>query len=209
MIVPEEVTPEGVPDLARTTTPTPIRGRRRWAVGAALVVVLALVGGGLFVLLSGSEEDGYCATVRESNAELAALVGASGEEGGSAVATFTDSLAVLEGLSAEAPTEIAADWNTLILRLRGLRDALVSAGVDLSGDDVDLGVLQEADEEQLAAVTTAADELASVEADRASRAIEDHARQSCGVTLGSTDDGGSTDGADDDADDDPGDDAGQ
>lgn len=165
---------------------TAARPRRRWVVPVVLVLVLALAGVGVFVLLRDGG-DPYCDTVRASNDELSALVGSSE---GSAVETFNDSLDVLERLAAEAPREIAADWNTLVLRLRGLRDALVAAGVDLSGDEVDLGALESATEEEMAAVTTAAGELGSAEANRASRAIEDHARQSCDVALGATNDQG-------------------
>lgn len=158
--------------------------RRRWVIGAVLVLVLGLAGAGIAVWLDGRDDDPYCEAVRASNDEIAALVG---ESEGSAVETLSDSLGVLEGLAAEAPAEVAADWNTLILRLRGLRDALEAAGVDLEGDDVDLSALEDADPAASAAVTTAAEELASTRAARASAAIEDHARQSCGVGLGATD----------------------
>ncbi|MDP9822861.1 hypothetical protein J2S59_002670 [Nocardioides massiliensis] len=184
-----EGTPAGpLPDHSSAAPP---RNRiRRWMVAIVAVLVLALAGAGAFVLLR-EDADPYCETVRASNDELAVLVGDSGD---SAVETFNDSLDVLERLAAEAPSEISADWNTLILRLRGLRDALVAAGVDLSGDEVDLTALEDASEEEVAAVTTAATELGSTDANRASRAIEDHARQSCDVALGATDDEGDDEG---------------
>lgn len=157
--------------------------RGRWPTVVAVVLVVALVAGGLGVFLLNRGDD-YCATLRDSNAELAAVVGESAE---SATGSFADSLEVLERLAADAPDEIAGDWNTLVIALRGLRDAFVEAGIDLEQAEVRVEELAEASPEAQAAVTTAATELRSPAVVRATASIQDHAQQVCGVTLGSTD----------------------
>ncbi|MDP3968335.1 MAG: hypothetical protein Q8Q02_08630 [Nocardioides sp.] len=159
-----------------------MRGRRGAAV-VAVVVVVALVAGGLGVFLLNRGDD-YCSTLSDSNAELAAVVGESAE---SATGSFADSLEVLERLATDAPDSIASDWNTLVIALRGLRDAFVDAGIDLDQAEVRVEDLAEASPEAQAAVTTAATELRSPAVARATASIEDHARQVCGVELGSTD----------------------
>ena len=156
---------------------------RRWPAVVAVVVVVALVAGGLGVFLLNRGDD-YCATLRDSNAELAAVVGESAE---SATGSFADSLEVLERLAEDAPDQIAGDWSTLVIALRGLRDAFVEAGIDLDEAEVRVDDLAQASPEAQAAVTTAATELRSPAVGRATASIEDHAQQVCGVQLGSTD----------------------
>lgn len=162
--------------------------RGRWPAAVAVVVVVASVVGGLGVLLLERGED-YCTTLRDSNAELAAVVGESAE---SATGSFAESLEVLERLATDAPDEIAGDWSTLVIALRGLRDAFVEAGIDLDQAEVRVDDLAQAGPAAQAAVTTAATELRSPAVARATASIEDHAQQVCDVELGSTDDAGST-----------------
>lgn len=157
--------------------------RGRWPAVVAIVLVVALVAGGVSALLL-SRGDDYCTTLSDSNAELAAVVGESEE---SATGSFADSLEVLERLAADAPDAVAGDWNTLVIALRGLRDAFEDAGIDLDQAEIRVEDLAEASPEAQAAVTTAATELRSPAVARATASIEDHARQVCGVELGSTD----------------------
>lgn len=170
----------------------PGRPRRpRWVAVVAVVLAVALAGSGAAALVSslvgggaGGRED-YCAALRSSNDELAALVGRSGS---GATGSFGESLGVLEGLAAASPSEIRAEWNSLILALRGLRDALAAADIDLGGEDVDLRGLSDATPEEQAAVSAAATQLQSPAVRSATATIEDHAQQTCGVILGATDD---------------------
>lgn len=161
--------------------------RGRWPAVVAVVVVVALVAGGLGVFLLNRGDD-YCTTVRDSNAELAAVVGKSAA---SATGSFADSLEVLERLAEDAPDSIASDWNTLIIALRGLRDAFVEAGIDLDQAEVKVDELAQASPKAQAAVTTAATELRSPAVVGATASIEDHAQQVCGLELGSTEGDGS------------------
>ncbi|WP_395691631.1 hypothetical protein [Nocardioides sp.] len=87
-------------------------------VPALLLVVSAVTGCG------GSEQDDYCAAVKEHQQELSDIVG-SGDPDAllRALGTFRD-------LQGRAPGDITDEWQQVVTSLEALQQALEDAGVD-------------------------------------------------------------------------------
>jgi hypothetical protein len=154
------------------------RARRRTSlvVAAALMAVPALAG-----CSSGTES--YCAALKDDQKRLTRLATAAAKPGKQGARALDDTLGVLEGLGAEAPEDIADEWQTLTGALQGLVDAITETGAspaDFAGGEPPPGVSTG----QVRAVQQAAAELRSTRVTQAGASIEQHARDVCKVDLG-------------------------
>ena len=130
----------------------------------------------LLVACGGSEQDAYCATVKDHQQELSDIVGSGRPD------ALLRALDVLEELEADAPGDISDEWQQVVGRIEALRDALEGAGVDpatydranppagLSGED-------------RAAIDAAAEQLGSGTTLRALQDLDQHARDVCQTPL--------------------------
>jgi hypothetical protein len=137
--------------------------RRRRPADALATAVLAVSGvAGVAGCGGGEGTEGYCDAVREQAGELRRLSGSAGE---SADADLVQRLLVVfDGLAEQAPDDVADEWTTFVFAWRDLDDAL------------------ERDDER--AVEAAAGNLTEQRVVDAAAGIERHARDVCGVDLG-------------------------
>ncbi len=89
----------------------------------------ALVGSlvGSLALLAGCAADPreeYCAAVTEHQRDLTEIVSSSDQD------SLLRALAIFEELRARAPADIADEWQQVVTRIKGLDEALRTAGVD-------------------------------------------------------------------------------
>jgi hypothetical protein len=147
--------------------------RVRVALGTA-VVVLALVG------CTESADDSYCETLREERRVLADLAGEAGEPGNDVLERTLESLRTLGD---EAPPELDDEYTTVVNAWEALVDAVADAGIDPAEYDRK-ETLRELDPADARPLRQTAAALGSPRVADASAGIEDHARQVCGVDLG-------------------------
>lgn len=151
--------------------------RRPLATGLVLVVTVltALTGCG------GDEDasDGYCATLKDEKRTLARLADEAAEPGKD---VLTPTLEALGRLRKASPGTVRDEWDTVYYAWEAMVDAIEETGVDPS--DYRPGETPEgvsaADARRL---TQVAGQLGSDRVVEASRGLEDHARQVCGVEL--------------------------
>ncbi|QZY30522.1 hypothetical protein [Nocardioides coralli] len=153
-----------------------MRHRRVVVARAAVAGVLSL---GVLGGCSESPEDvraDYCEEVEDRQVELSEIMAEDSP------ATLLRALPVFRDLAAEAPRDIADEWELLIGALDGLDAALNDAGVepaDYDADDPPPGV----SEEQQRAIARAADELASGEVAAAYEGVQQQAKDVCQTPL--------------------------
>lgn len=147
----------------------------------AAVLVLALGG----ALLSGcaSEQEQYCDTVSEHQQELTEIATDTGQD-----AIFR-ALPIYEDLAAEAPDDVAGDWDLVVSRLQALRQAFDEAGVDPATYDPEKPPA-DLDRADKAAISDAATTLVDEETTAAMASVEQHSRDVCKTELGSAPLGG-------------------
>jgi hypothetical protein len=91
----------------------------------------------------------------------------------------------LHSLADKAPDEVADDWKVLDGAITSITTALKDAGISFA----DIGKMQQgqmpkgADPQKLAALAPKLQELSGAKFDKASKAIEKHANDTCGVKL--------------------------
>jgi hypothetical protein len=145
-------------------------------VVVALVAVASLAG-----CSSGTES--YCSALKDDQKRLTRLATDAGKPGKPGARALDDTLGVLQGLSEEAPEDIADEWQTLTGALRSLVDAITESGAspaDFAGGEPPPGVSTG----QVRAVQQAAAALQSTRVTQAGASIEQHARDVCKVDLG-------------------------
>ncbi|HEX8779828.1 MAG TPA: hypothetical protein VF728_01480 [Nocardioides sp.] len=149
---------------------------------AGALVLAAVLGGGLLTGCA-SEQEQYCDTVSEHQQELTEIATDTGQD-----AIFR-ALPIYEDLAAEAPDDIADDWDLVVSRLEALRRAFDDAGVDPATYDPEKppADLRRADR---AAISDAATALVDGETTAAMTSVEQHARDVCKTELGSAPLGG-------------------
>lgn len=141
--------------------------------------ILALVlASGLFVATgcSGDPHADYCEAVEDHQVELTEI--AASDDTGS----LFDALPVYDDLAAEAPDDIADQWDQVIGPLRALEEVLDEAGVDPSTYESDAPPA-DLDEEERKDIEAAAREVGSEPTVTAMAAVEQHALDVCGTPL--------------------------
>lgn len=144
----------------------------RRLVGLALATALAagLLAG------CGEEQDGYCDAVADHQEELSEILGGGHPD------ALLRALDVLRELEAEAPADIADEWQQLVGSLEELQAALDDADVDPATYDPErppagLGAAQRR------AIAAAADRVGSEETARALQDLDQQARDVCHTPL--------------------------
>jgi hypothetical protein len=135
-----------------------------------------------------SQQKRYCSAVEHQQGPLAKLAAGSGERGGDPGGdpggdVVGDSLAIFTDLAAQAPDDVAGDWDTVVFAWQQLDDALTAAGI--SADDVRPGQRPAGvSAAEYRALTGAAEQLRSPRVLAAAGSIQQHARDVCKVDLG-------------------------
>lgn len=119
----------------------------------------------------------YCEAVEEQRPRLGAALETGGRASG-----LIEALPIFEALAAEAPEDIADEWDVVIDRIHDLVDALDAAGVDPAGYDR-RNPPSGLDQEQQDAIDAAAVALVSQATGRAMIGVEQHARDVCKTQL--------------------------
>ncbi len=130
----------------------------------------------LLVACGGSEQDAYCEAVQDHQQELSDIVGSGDPD------ALLQALGVFEDLQADAPGDIADEWQQVVGRVEALRDALADAGVDPATYDREQPPADLSDA-QRAAIDAAAEQLGSGTTLRALQDLDQHARDVCQTPL--------------------------
>ncbi len=133
----------------------------------------------------GGSDDGpdsaYCKDLKSASNEFDSLAASD-------VSKLDDAFKTFHELADEAPGEVKDDWATLDKGIVAVEKALKDAGLKFS----DFAALQEGkmpdgvDVEKLQGLATEFQKLDSAEFDKASKAIEKHAKDVCKVDLSSS-----------------------
>jgi hypothetical protein len=144
---------------------------------AALVAAVTLAG-------CGGGDDGpdseYCKDLKSASTQFDSLTSND-------VSKLDEAFKTFHTLADEAPTDIKDDWATLDKGITSVEKALADAGLKFS----DFAALQEGkmpegvDVAKLQGLATEFQKLDSAEFDKASKAIEKHAKETCEVNLSS------------------------
>jgi hypothetical protein len=133
---------------------------------------------------SGSSASGdYCQELKDDKAFFADFNGSNPD-----FSKFDEVFQRMHTLAADAPSDVADDWKTLDGAITTLENALKDAGIQAS----DLAALQNGqlpsgtDVKKLQALAPKLQELSSSEVSDAAQRISDHAKDTCGVDLGSS-----------------------
>ncbi|MGI9156033.1 MAG: hypothetical protein ACR2FG_05270 [Marmoricola sp.] len=140
---------------------------------AAAVLALVLAAG---LGACGDPNQSYCSAITKDQARLGEMVNSSTPD-----ALVTD-LPLLESLAAKSPDDLTDEWQTFLNAIKGLRDALKSAG--LKASDVKGGLPTSVQGQQRRTLIAAADTLSSHDVVDAANGIETQARDVCKVNLG-------------------------
>lgn len=135
-----------------------------------LLAALALTG------CSGDPQEQYCETVTDHQEELTEI--AASEDTGA----LFDALDVYDDLRAQAPRDIADDWDAVIDPLRTLDEVLADHGVDASSYSSEAPPT-DLDAEGRREIEAAAREVGSEQTVTAMAAVEQHALDVCGTPL--------------------------
>lgn len=144
-----------------------------------LTAAMALAAATLSACGGGTEE--YCNSLEDAEAEFSAI-----DEGD--LGNFGDAIDRMREIGADAPDEVADDWEVLTGALDDMEQALDDAGLTFD----DLGTLSTTGElpegVDPSALTGLQEQLGSLDSDEtnaAGDAIDAHAEEECGITLGS------------------------
>jgi hypothetical protein len=140
-----------------------------------LSAVVLLVTGGL--TSCSSQTDQYCDTLREDQPALKRLAAGSGAN------QLQRTLDVFQDLRADAPEDLADEWDTVVFAWQTLAAGFRRAGVD-PGDYRPGQPPAGVSKAEARDIADAAEELRSPRVLEAGRSIEQHARDVCHVDLG-------------------------
>ncbi|WP_188778208.1 hypothetical protein [Marmoricola endophyticus] len=141
--------------------------------GAALAVCLLLGGA---VAGCGDPGEAYCDQLRSDQAALGEIVNAT------TPGALLTGLPTLRQVGAKAPEDLTDEWQTFLNAVEGLDDAVHAAGLRPGEVRGSLPTTLSADDR--AAITGAADVLASSAVTEAADGIETQARDVCKVNIG-------------------------
>lgn len=149
---------------------------RRLGVRKVRYAVVATLAMGVLAGCGGSPQASYCGQVKSRQAQLATVVGAGG------AAALLEALPIFRRLRGTAPSDIRADWTTLVDALTGLQDALSAAHVDPKEYDAKHPPAGVSAAQHLA-IATAATTLGSAKTLAALAAVQQQARDVCHTPL--------------------------
>jgi hypothetical protein len=144
---------------------------------AVLLGVLAGCGGGDSATEANSTQD-YCEGLRNAQKEFRAL-----ESGDPSKVNLNDAFGRLQDLADQAPPAVADEWAALDNAISGMDKALEDAGLGFN-DLTNPESLQELDPQKAQELARKAQQLGGQQFEKASRAIEKHARTECNIKLG-------------------------
>ncbi|MFZ0139635.1 MAG: hypothetical protein WAL70_01005 [Aeromicrobium sp.] len=145
------------------------------SVALVAAVTLAGCGGG-----DDGPDSEYCKDLKSASTQFDSL-------SSSDVSKLDEAFKTFHALADESPAEIKDDWTTLDKGITSVEKALTDAGLKFS----DFAELQEGkmpegvDVAELQGLATEFQKLDSAEFDKASKAIEKHAKDTCKVNLSS------------------------
>jgi hypothetical protein len=152
-------------------------------------ISLALAGvallGSMLAACGGSDGGGadsdYCKDVKTASKTFGNLD--SGDVG-----KLDDAFKTFHQLAAESPDTIKSDWKKLDSAVTTVEDGLKDAGIKLSDlSELQAGKVPEGvDVSKLQSLATDLQKLSDAEFDKASKAIEKHAKDECKVDLGAS-----------------------
>lgn len=142
----------------------------RAPVAASALLALALTG-------CASDQERYCGSVEDHQAELSDLLAAGGE------GALLDALDVFRELADDAPSDIRDEWALVNDRIAALSDALDAAGVDPASYDAEKPPAELADDDRVR-IEDAARDLGARETQEALAAVEQQALDVCRMPLG-------------------------
>ena len=129
----------------------------------------------------GSDADSaYCKELKSDKAYFESFSGSDPD-----FSKIDEAFDRLHSLADKAPDEVADDWKVLDGAITSITEALEDAGISFA----DIGKMQQgqmpegADPQKLAALAPKLQELSGAKFDKASKAIEKHAKDTCDVTL--------------------------
>jgi hypothetical protein len=132
----------------------------------------------------GSDADSaYCKDLKADKAYFASFNGGNPD-----VSKLDDAFNRMHSLADEAPDPVADDWKVLDKALTSITDALKDAGISFA----DIAKMQQgqlpkgADPQKIAALAPKLQAMSSAKVEKASKSIEKHAKDTCGVKLGSS-----------------------
>lgn len=130
------------------------------------------------VLVGACSQDpleAYCDEIADVRSDLAAAALMSGDEEGAVLGPV---LRVIEGLRAESPEDLRAEWDTFVFAWRDLVDVVEETGIDPTTFDPEARPpgLSEREFDEIVAVGR---ELGTPRVREAVRAISDHAAAVC------------------------------
>lgn len=139
---------------------------------AALLLVLPVAG-------CASEQETYCSALADEQKNLERISAGSDDPASGDLARTID---VFERLRAEAPDDMADEWDTYVLALQALEKALDDAGADESMF-TDGERPEGMSKDDYASISSAAVELRSTRVVQAAAGIENQARDVCKIDL--------------------------
>ena len=144
------------------------------------LAVLTLSAGLLTACGGGSSSDAYCKELKSDKTYFDSL------GSGTDPAKIDQAFAKFHSLATKAPDEVADDWKVLDDAITTVQKALKDAGVSFA----DLAKAQSGqlpkgvDPQKLAAILPKLQALSNAKFDKATKAIEKHAKDTCDVNLG-------------------------
>jgi hypothetical protein len=132
---------------------------------------------------ANSASSNYCKDLKADKAYFKSLGSGSPD-----MSKLDDAFAKMHSLAKESPDAVSADWKVLDGALTNITKALKDAGISFA----DIAKMQQgqipkgADPTKLAALAPKLQEISSAKVEKASKAIQKHAKSTCKVTLGSS-----------------------
>jgi len=139
-----------------------------WAVPALLV--------GALLTGCASDQENYCDAVKDHQDELTEIAAEGGQAG------LLDALPVYRELQDQAPSDITDEWQQVVKSLDALEQALDDAGVDPATYDPK-NPPPDLSDDDVAAIAAAADQVGSLETQRALQGLEQQALDVCQTPL--------------------------
>ncbi|WP_372734639.1 hypothetical protein [Nocardioides sp.] len=143
------------------------------------LLAATVLGASLLTSCSGSSTDDYCDSLKSAEQDFADFGEANFDN-------FDDFIDRVDDFAADAPDEVKDDWKVLADALEAFADALEEAGIDMT----DLAGMQSGqipegvDVAKLTEAMGKIQELGSGDFEKATEAIEKHAKAECDIDLG-------------------------
>ena len=145
----------------------------------------ALLGAGLLAAsltltgCSGNSTEAYCESLDDAKADIDAL------DAGDPTA-FASAFEKIREVAEEAPKEVEDDWDVLLSGVDDIESAFADAGLELDqlGDVMTGDIPEGVDMEKLSGLGETLQDIDGEEFNDATEAIEEHAEEECGITLG-------------------------